>query len=78
MDSETGKLLNYRQLIKNPKYKKNWSTSSANKFGRLANGVHGRIKNPANTITFIRRKEIPNKPQKRCHIRKVHLQRAAI
>ena len=44
MDAETGKLLNYRKLMRNPKYKKNWSTSSANEFGRLANGVVGLIK----------------------------------
>ena len=40
-----------------PKYKKNWSTSSANEFGRLANGVGGRIKKPTNTIKFIRKKD---------------------
>ena len=26
MDTDTGKLLNYRQLMRNPKYKNNWST----------------------------------------------------
>jgi hypothetical protein len=36
MDKDTGKLLNYRQLINSPKYKKAWSLSAANKFGRLA------------------------------------------
>ena len=30
-----------------------------NKFGRLANGVGNRIKNPTNTIQFIRKKDIP-------------------
>jgi hypothetical protein len=39
MDRETGQLLNYRQLIRNPKYKKDWNISTANKFGRLAQGV---------------------------------------
>jgi hypothetical protein len=33
MDRDSGKLLNYRQLMKHPKYKKQWSTSSANEFG---------------------------------------------
>ena len=51
MDAETGKLLNYRQLRKNPKYKKGWDISSANEFGRLANGVGGRVKG-TNTIIF--------------------------
>ena len=30
MDADTGNLLNYRQLMKDLKYKKNWSMSSAN------------------------------------------------
>ena len=60
MDADTGNLLNYRQLMKDLKYKKNWSTSSANEFGRLANGSGKQIKNITNKITFIRRKAIPN------------------
>jgi hypothetical protein len=53
MDEYTGKLLNYRQLMRSTKYKKAWSLSSANKFGQLVNGIGGRIKNPTNTIKFI-------------------------
>ncbi len=53
MDADTGKLLNYRQLMRSMKYREAWSLSSANKFGRLANGIGGRIKNPTNTIEFI-------------------------
>ena len=30
MDEQTGRLLNYKQLMWDPKYKKKWSTSSAN------------------------------------------------
>ena len=59
MDEQTGQLLNYKNLMRDPKYKKNWSTSSANEFGCMANGVGGRIKNPTNTIKFIIRKDIP-------------------
>jgi hypothetical protein len=33
LDYETGKLLEYRQLLKHPKYSKAWSTSAANEFG---------------------------------------------
>jgi hypothetical protein len=33
MERDTGWLLNYRQLICNPKYKKAWNLSAANKFG---------------------------------------------
>jgi hypothetical protein len=53
MDKNMGKLLNYRQLMNSPKYKKAWSLLAANKFGQLANGIRGCIKNPTNTIKFI-------------------------
>ena len=53
MDTNTGKLLNYQQLMRSSKYEKAWSLSSANEFGRLANGISGRTKNPTNTIEFI-------------------------
>jgi hypothetical protein len=43
MDADTGKLLNYRQLMRSKKYREAWSLSSANKFGRLANGIGNRI-----------------------------------
>ena len=59
MDKQTGKLMNYRQLLNHPEYKKGWNLSSANEFGRLANGIGGRTKNPTNTIKFIRRQDIP-------------------
>ena len=64
MDTDTGKLLSYRQLMRNPKFKNNWSTSSANEFGRLANGVGGRIKNTTNKIVFITRNETPHNQRK--------------
>jgi hypothetical protein len=38
MDGDTGKLLNYRQLIRSAKHKDPLSKSLANEFGRLANG----------------------------------------
>ena len=44
MDADTGNLLNYKQLMKDPKHKKRWAISSANEFGRLANGIGGRVK----------------------------------
>ena len=49
MDQDSGKMMNYRQLRKHPKFNKTWTASSANEFGRLANGVGGRIKG-TNTI----------------------------
>jgi hypothetical protein len=59
MDADTGKLLNYRQLMRSTKYREAWSLSSANEFGRLANGIGGRIKNPTNTIELIFQHEVP-------------------
>ena len=64
MDADTGKMLNYRQLMRHPDYKQPWSKSSANEFGRLANGVGGRIKNPTNTIKFIRKNDVPHDRRK--------------
>jgi hypothetical protein len=59
MDKDTGKLLNYRQLMNSPTYKKAWSLSAANKFGQLANGIGGCIKNPTKTIKFISQHKVP-------------------
>lgn len=49
---------NYKQLLKDTKYKKKWSISSANKFERLTNDVGGRTRNLTNTIKLIRRDEV--------------------
>jgi hypothetical protein len=57
-DDETGEYLNYRQLIQDPKHKEIWNTSAANEFGRLAQGVGGRVK-ATNTILFIRKNQVP-------------------
>ncbi len=64
MDKATGKMLNYRQLLRHPDYTADWSTSSANEFGRLANGVGGRIPNPTNTIKFISKADVPKDRRK--------------
>ena len=58
MDKATGRMLNYRQLIRHPNYNADWTLSSANEFGRLANGVGGRVKG-TNTITFIPKAAVP-------------------
>ena len=52
LDEESGKLMKYRQLITHLKYKEVWFHSSSNEFGRLAQGVGGRIQD-TNTIIFI-------------------------
>ena len=43
---------------------KNWSTSSANKFGPLENEFGELIKNLTNTIAFITRNKIPHNRRK--------------
>ncbi len=58
MDQETGRMLNYRALLKDPKYREAWLKSAANEFGRLAQGVGDRIKG-TNTIQFIHQSEVP-------------------
>ena len=60
---EGDKMLNYRQLINHPKLGEQWQTSSANEFGRLAQGIGGRVKG-TNTIFFIRKEDIPEEIMK--------------
>jgi len=58
LNHETGQLLEYRQLLKNPKFKEIWTRSAVDEFGRLAQGIGGRIKGTA-TICFIHKQKIP-------------------
>ncbi len=57
-DDDRGKLLRYQQLITHPKYREAWMHSSANEFGRLAQGVGGQIQG-TNTIFFIHKHQVP-------------------
>jgi hypothetical protein len=57
-NNKIGQYLNYKQLIRDPKYKEIWSTSVANEFGRLAQGVGGRVQG-TNTIFFICKDQVP-------------------
>ena len=52
VDVETEKMLEYRHLRQDPKYKDDWDKSAANKFGCLAQGVGDRIK-LTNIIVFV-------------------------
>ena len=49
--------------MQSQKHKETWSKSSANEFGRLANGVGGCIK-CTNTIKFIHKCDVPSKRMK--------------
>eukprot|EP00804_Cyclotella_cryptica_P023067 CCRYP_000318-RA/>CCRYP_000318-RA protein AED:0.45 eAED:0.45 QI:0/0/0/1/0/0/2/0/133 len=58
IDNETGDSLEYRHLIKHPKYREIWSRSYANELGRLTNGIHDMP--GTNTMQYIRKSDIPN------------------
>jgi hypothetical protein len=55
---EGGKLLEYKQLIANPKTQAKWTHSYGNKIRRLAQGMPG-CNTGTNTIIFIRRDQVP-------------------
>ena len=57
LDEETGELLQYKQLLKNPKYRETYMKAAGNEVGRLAQG-YGKIKG-TNTIFFIKPEDIP-------------------
>ena len=58
LDVDTGKLLEYRALLKHPKFRAAWSTSAANELRHLAQGVGGRVQG-TDTIQFIHKNEVP-------------------
>ena len=59
-DPNTGKQLEYKQLINHPDSKvcQTWQRSSANEFGRLVQGVGGQIEG-TETIKFLHYHEMP-------------------
>ena len=58
IDDITGDDMNYRNLITNPRTKNIWLRSSANEFGRLAQGI-GKHVTGTNTIFFIKANQVP-------------------
>jgi hypothetical protein len=58
----TSRAMEYRQLITDPATRDEWQLLAANKFGRLVQGVRGRVKG-TKTITFIPHHEMPNDRQ---------------
>jgi len=58
MDPDTGKSLPYRHLITDPATAPLWNRSSADEFGRLAQGVRDRVKG-TDTIFFIKKDQVP-------------------
>ena len=75
LDKETGKLLEYRQLRKDPRYAPIWNPSYANKLGRLCQGFLKGTKGPrkkrvegTDTFRVMHYKDIPKQKIKYiCH-----------
>ena len=57
LDEESGKILEYRQLVKHSKCNAVWEKSYANELGRLTQGI--RDIPGTNTMFFIHKHEIP-------------------
>ena len=66
LDSDSGKLLEYRHLTKYPKYKAIWGNSFVNEVGRIAQGMPGRIskEKATNNRFFIKESEAPRDKRK--------------
>ena len=62
IDEETGKLLEYRDLVKMENYQDTWTTSLANELVRLAQGI--RYVPGTNIIFFIPKSKIPKDRRK--------------
>jgi hypothetical protein len=58
LDEDTGELMEYRHLMKNPKYRQLYGKSYAKELGRLAQGMPGQVEG-TNTIFFIDKSDIP-------------------
>jgi hypothetical protein len=64
IDEETGKSMEYRDLLKDPKHRETWSRAAANEHGRLFNGVGKnadgtqRVKG-TNTCRWIKKSQVP-------------------
>ena len=58
LDEDTGELMEYCALMKNPKYSKLYGQSYAKELGRLAQGIPGKVTG-TNTMFFINKSEVP-------------------
>jgi hypothetical protein len=63
-DKEMNTYLNYRQLLRHPKYKESWTKFAANEFGQLAQGLKDNRVKGTNTIKFIHKDQVPNNRKK--------------
>jgi hypothetical protein len=58
MDLETGDMMEYRHLLKNPKYRETWSKAFGKEIGRLAQGQKG-VVDGTDALDFIHPNDIP-------------------
>ena len=58
INEETGKLMEYRHIMKNTKYRQLYVTSYSKKLGRLSQGMPGKVEG-TNTIYFIGKSDVP-------------------
>ena len=58
LNEGTGELMEYRHLIRNPKYREIWGQAYGNELGGLAQGMEGRVKG-TNAILFISKEDLP-------------------
>jgi hypothetical protein len=63
MHEDTGELLEYRQLVKIPKYRDKWSQAFGKEIGRLAQGLEGVVEG-TNTWFFMPYEDIPEDRRK--------------
>ena len=63
LNEETGKMMEYRHLLADPKYKTIYSKAFGKEVGRLAQGIPGVVQG-TDTITFICKEEIPDEEWK--------------
>jgi hypothetical protein len=58
LNMDTGKLMEMKHLLVNPKYKEVWGQLYTTELGRLAQGIPG-VSKGTDTIVFIRRNKVP-------------------
>ncbi len=60
LNKETGEIMEYRHIMKSPKYRNLYKNSYRKELGRLAKGIPDVVKG-TNTIFFINRADVPSK-----------------
>eukprot|EP00804_Cyclotella_cryptica_P003834 CCRYP_020458-RA/>CCRYP_020458-RA protein AED:0.26 eAED:0.26 QI:0/0/0/1/1/1/3/0/581 len=58
LNKNTGELMEFRHLIKDPKYSTTWRKAYGKELGRLAQGIPGLVQG-TNTIVFIAKDDVP-------------------